>query len=244
MPPRDHDLRELQRRFYRQITRGEITPTDTGLRVYADAYFWRLHDVLADQHEALRRTLGRDAFEELVRAYLDEYPPRHHDVSKAGQRLPLFLATCAETCDRPWLAELARLENLHLELFVAEDATPAVLADLAALAPDELPAARLGAVPAFALHECEYDVASLWSNATVAPARVPTRLVVWRKQLEVFHRVVDADEHAALSLLARGCPVAELGETLAARVGVEAAVRALGELVQRWIDDEILTLAR
>jgi hypothetical protein len=237
----------LQRRFYRQITahmRGEVTPEGAGLRVYADAYFWRLHDVLADQHEALRRILGRDAFEALVHAYLDEYPPRHHDISKAGQRLPLFLATCADTCDRPWLAELARLEILHLELFVAEDARPAALADLAALAPDELPAARLGAVPAFALLECEYDVASSWANAVAAPARVPTRLVVWRKQLEVFHRVLDADEHAALSLIARGCPVAELGEALAARVGVEAAVRSLGDLLQRWIDDEILTLAR
>jgi hypothetical protein len=212
------------------------------LEVYAEAYFWRLHDVIAEQHPALRRSLGASAFTALVRRYLDALPPHGHDIGEAGARLPLFLASDAETYRRPWLAELAHLERLHLDLFVAADAPPLQLADVRALAPALLPTARLRVVPAFARLECAYDVATLWRAPAPGPAprRAATRLIVWRKQLAVYHRRVDADEWAALALVARGCPVAELGELLADHLSVAAAARRLGVLLTRWIDDEML----
>ncbi len=237
-------LRALQRSFQRAV----MTAADPGspdrlvagrLEVYAEAFFWRLHDVLAEQHEALRHIVGAAAFEALVRAYVQAHPPRGHDIGRAGDRLPGFLLAD----DRPWLAELARLERLHLELFVAADARPLRMDDLRALAPEQLPGMELRAVPALALLECAHDVATLWREpgaAVAPPARATTRLLVWRKQLAVLHRRVDAEEWAALVLVARGCPLAELGELLAADAGVEAASARLGVLLVRWIDDEIL----
>jgi hypothetical protein len=232
-------LRELQRDFYRRVVRAE----DESLRVYADAYFWRLHDVLAEQHAALRRQLGADAFEAIVHGYLEAYPPTHHDIGRAGGRLPAYLATCAEGCEQPWLAELASLERLHLDLYVAEDARPASFAELAGVPPDALPTLRLGAVPAFALLACVHDVAALWAGSP-APAPRPVRLLVWRQQLEVFHREAQADEWALLEALARGATVAELGELAATAAGVDDAARALGAFLARWIEDEMITLAR
>ena len=245
------ELRALQRAFQTLATGGDgdparllvgdaRRPAADRLAVYAGAYFWRLHDVLAEQHAALRRALGEDAFERLVRRYLDEHPPTGHDLGQVGALLPKFLATDAESVRRPWLAELARLEQLHLELFVAADARLLALADLQALAAEDLPALRLRPVPAFALLECEYDVAALYADACFEPRRAATRLVVWRQRLAVYHRAVDVEEWHLLAHLARTATLAELGEQLATRASVDEAAARLGGLVTRWIGDEIV----
>jgi hypothetical protein len=252
-------LRDLQRSFRRLVTgpdgsRAEAATADRlfvsrtqrsaidRLAVYVEAYFWRLHDVIAEQHVALRKTLGAKAFEAMVRRYLQEHPPASHDIAEAGNRLAVFLASDAETCERPWLAELTRLEWLHLDLFVAADARPLAFDSLRAQDAESLASAVLRPVSAFALLECEYDVATLWRDPhrDAEPARRPTRLVVWRKQLEVFHRVVDAGEWAALQLVARGCLLAELGELLAEPESVDGAAERLGGLLVRWTEDQIL----
>jgi len=252
-------LRDLQRTFRRLVTRSDGLRAEAGaadrvfisaaqrsaidrLAVYVDAYFWRLHDVIAEQHVALRKTLGASVFETMVRRYLEEHQPASHDIAEAGDRLAVFLASDAETCARPWLSELARLEWLHLDLFVAGDVRPLGFDALRQLDPESLARTTLRPVRAFALLECGYDVATLWKEPfrDAEPARRPTRLVVWRKQLDVFHRVVDADEWAALQVLARGCPLAELGELLAARGSVDDAAERLGGLLARWTEDEIV----
>jgi hypothetical protein len=251
------DLRTLQREFQRLAT-GTCGPGANGspagllvgdagrpaadrLAVYTEAYFWRLHDVLAEQHAALRHVVGGATFERLARGYLDEHPPTGHDLGRAGALLPTFLATASETAPSPWLAELAQLERLHLDLFVAADARPLALVDLQTLPPASLPSLILRPVPAFALLECEYDVAALYAEASNAPPRRrPTRLVVWRKQLAVFHRALEIEEWHALSRVARIATLAELGEQLAAQASIHAAAARLGAFMTRWIDDEIL----
>ena len=252
-------LRNLQRTFRRLVVGSDALGAEAAaadclfvgsakrtaidrLAVYVGAYFWRLHDVMAEQHIALHKTLGARAFEAMVRRYLQEHPPASHDIAEAGDRLAVFLASDAETCARPWLAELARLEWLHLDLFVAVDGRPLDFDGLRQLDPESLAMTSLRPVRAFALLGCEYDVATLWKEPfrDAEPARRATRLVVWRKQLEVFHRVVDLDEWAALQLLARGCPLAELGELLAGQGSVDDAAARLGSLLARWTEDEIL----
>jgi hypothetical protein len=248
MPP---ELRRLQRAFQELATGGGGNPATLlagdarrpaadRLAVYAEAYFWRLHDVLAEQHAALRRAVGAEAFERLVRRYLDEHPPTGHDLGRAGAHLPRFLCTDAECVRKPWLAELAHLEQLHLELFVAADARPLALAELQALPAEALPSLILRPVPAFARLECEYDVVSLYADACFEPRRAATRLVVWRQQFAVYHRAVEIEEWHLLAHLSRAATLAELGETLAAGASVDEASARLGGLVTRWIGDEIL----
>lgn len=236
MPP---ELRELQRAFQAFATGAAALDGSllTGRpAVYRDAYFARLHDVLAEQHTALRAAVGDDGFERLVRAYLDACPPVGHDIGEAGARLPGFLTLAGEAA----LAGLARFERLHHELFVAPDATPLTLAALQDLPPAELPATRLLAVPAFALLEHDHDVAALHAEPTRPAVASPTRLVLWRKQLTVLHRRVDAEEWRALAQVAQGVSFAELGERLAEGASVDAAAARLGAYVTRWLDDEML----
>jgi hypothetical protein len=107
------------------------------LDLYATMYFVRIHDVLRDEYARSVAVLGGEAFHALVTDYLQACPPAHPSLREAGARLPGFVTGHALAADRPWLAELARLERARLEVFDGPDATPLSL---------DAPGARAGAV--------------------------------------------------------------------------------------------------
>src|SRR6185295_6948564 len=100
------------------------------LDVYAGMYFVRIHDVLAQELARTAAVLGAEAFHGLVTDYLAACPPSHPSLREAGARLPNFLAGHPLAAERPWLAELARLERARLEVFDGPDAAPVTMAAL------------------------------------------------------------------------------------------------------------------
>jgi hypothetical protein len=237
-------LRELQERFHARVTRpgpvrepcddlvapaGGRTP-QACLDVYAEMYFCRLHDVLAEQHPTLCAALGARPFRRLVERYLAAHRPDSPSIGEAGARLPELLDG--------WQAELARLERLHVTLFEAADAPPAALASLAALPPDALCAVPLRLVPAHALYVAGHRLDVTWTDPRVSPPAALTRYVVWRDDVTVRHRVVDDDgEWAALGLASRGTSIAAIGETdPPVSFGPDDLFAWLG----RWCDDGLL----
>ena len=132
------------------------------LDIYANMYFFRIRDVLRDELAKTAALLGDDAFHDLVTDYLVACPPSHPSLREAGARLPGFLATHALGAERPWLAELARLERTRLELHDGPDAAP-----LSEEAVRRVPAEALGAlslrlVPCHALLDDRFGVAAMW----------------------------------------------------------------------------------
>src|SRR4029077_20780026 len=61
------------------------------LEIYANAYFYRLLDVLKEEYPAILAVLGNDDFHNLVTGYLLEYPPTEPSVLYAGRYLANFL---------------------------------------------------------------------------------------------------------------------------------------------------------
>ncbi|MBL8946584.1 MAG: putative DNA-binding domain-containing protein, partial [Myxococcales bacterium] len=59
--------------------------------VYADAYFWRLHDVLLDHFSLVAWILGPAGFRNLATDYVLQRPSEDPDVRRFGARLPAFL---------------------------------------------------------------------------------------------------------------------------------------------------------
>jgi hypothetical protein len=200
------------------------------LDVYASMYFVRIHDVLREELRRTAAVVGGEAFHALVRDYLQACPPAHPSLREAGARLPAFLATHALAADRPWLAELARLERARLEVFDG---------------PERFGAVRLRLVPAHRLLAGRFTISETWRAAdstAAAPRAEPETLIVWRRDVDVYHRTVDADEARWLPRLVGAESVAfealcaELGET---RTDEDAASRAF-ELVARWAGEELL----
>lgn len=237
-------LRELQARFYERVTRpgpvvegcedlvavaGDRAPRRS-LDVYAEMYFCRLHDVLAEQHPTLAAALGGRAFRALVERYLATHRPAGHDIGEAGARLPELLDG--------WQAELARRERLEVALFAAPDAAACRLDELAALSPSALESVPLRLVPAHALFVAGHCLDVLDTDPRVSPPAIATRTLLWRDDVTVRRRsVTDDGEWAALAHASRGTTLAELAET--DPPVISEPVQFFGWM-RRWCDDGLL----
>lgn len=214
------------------------------LEVYANMYFFRILDVLKEDYPALLAAVGDAAFHDLVTAYLIEHPSTHPSIRWVGRHLPSFLARRALGRERPWLADLARLEWAILDAFDSPDAAPLGADRLAALCSEEWPGARFRFTPSLAVLECGWPVDRLWDDAVhgrelqTPPAR-PTSVRVWRQELRVFQRALDAAEAAALRAALRGDDFAAVCEALADVAGDDAPERAAA-ILARWFADELV----
>lgn len=237
---------EAARRAVEEMVAGDARlPAAARLEIYADMYFARIHDVLREELPRTAAVLGAAEFHALVTDYLQACRPRDPSLREAGARLPAFLAAHALAAGRPWLAELARLERTRLELHDGPDAEALSLATLRTLAPEEFGALRLRLIPCHALLQNAHDLTDLWRRAEhedgPPPAPAPTALIVWRPDLEVFHRAAEPEEAAWLRRLGAETATLEAlcGELAAGRSDQAAAARAF-ELVGRWAGDGLL----
>jgi hypothetical protein len=215
------------------------------VRVYADMYFVRLRDALAEDHGALRLALGGERFAALARAYVDAHPSDRPSLRDLGRHLSAFLERRPELVDHPWQRDLAAFEWAMVEAFDAPDDEVLDAAALESLPPAAWPELHVRPVgslvllgpcaPADTLRE-----RLLAGDDVGEVALEPVLLRVWRQDLTVFHRRVDALEHGALAMLRPGASFAALCAWLAERVGDEGAGPAAVRLLRRWLDDALL----
>ena len=168
-------------------------------------YFVRIHDVLRGGVAAHGGAAGRGGFHGLVTDYLQACPPTHPSLREAGARLPAFLATHACAAERPWLADLARLERARLEVFDGPDAAPLPLAALREVPPERFGALRLRLVPvAPPARQPIRDRGGLARGGSerVPPARRARDVDRLAPRGTVYHRVADGDEVRWLPRLA------------------------------------------
>jgi hypothetical protein len=247
-------LREIQRRFFELITapedvnktlerrglpasyveewaRGDTRRSAVGrLDIYAHMYFFRLLEILEADHPAVAAALGEERFHNLAVDYLQAHPSEAPSVRRMSQHLPAFLDG--------WLAELARLEQARLDCFDAEDTTVLTLEDLGERDLASLPLEWVGATRRvmcrFAVDECWQ--AAQEGRAVEAPAEAPREILVWRREVEVFHRVLEPDEAELLDAGSFGLVCERLADKAAAE---EAAQRAFA-LLARWVRDGLV----
>jgi hypothetical protein len=235
-------LAAIQHRFHDAVTAGAdarelVARGDLG--VYARMYAARLFDVLADDYPKLHAAVGEDRFGAIVAEYLRAHPPRTCTLRDAGAALPAFLASGAGA--PPWCADLARLERARAEVFDGPDAAPLTRDELTA---EGLPSLVLRWIPSSAVVRIAWDVDVLWSaiedGADLPPSAPADRAVlVWRKDVTVYHRTLDPDEAQLAAAIAAGVAFADACEALAGSGLVEPAARAC-ELLLRWLDAEAL----
>jgi hypothetical protein len=238
---------EARRSFEEMVAGDARLPATDRLQIYADMYFARIRDVLAEEYPKTLAALGAAAFQDLVADYLDACRPNHPSLREVGARLPGFLAAHPATGARPWVAELARLERAHLELFDGPDAEVLALETLRALSPADFAGLRLRLVPSHALVRTQFDVAAIWRSDDPGAADLepsPTTLIVWRQENEVLHRAAEEEEARWLGRLAAGEVIfgALCAELAVGRTDEGAAARAF-ELLGHWATDGLLRAA-
>jgi hypothetical protein len=244
-------LRELQQLFFRALG-GDPTPglcdvvrstpaldANRRLAIYADMYFWRLRDLLADDFEKTAAALGDDAFTAVARAYVDAHPSEHPSVRHVGRRFTAHLHAHLPMGAPPWAADLAALEWARVETFDAPDAAPVRAADLGTVAPEDWAGLRFTTIPALTLVESAWPVHRAW-EAPDAPLQAgPTIVRVWRQDHVVYHCAVDASEREALRRLMAGESFGGICDAFADLAGDDAGAAA-GALLLRWVEDGLI----
>lgn len=236
------DGREADRAAVAEVFASDARmPAEERLDAYANMYFFRLRDVLAEDFERTAAALGEARWHNLVTDYLLAHPPTRWSLRWAGEALPGYLRDHAYGGERPWLADVAALEWARNEAFQAEDAEPLHLETLAAIPPEAWPDLRFEALPGTALVESRWDLAAWWDGGAGEPVEAPggQTLVVWRDaEDDVHHEALPADDVEPLRRLFSGRPFAEVCEACAPEGAVETEVENAGrkavELLQRW----------
>jgi hypothetical protein len=263
------DLRSLQQRFLALITASDgvpaalanmaATPADLGdlvvgdtrldgvgrVTVYADMYFQRLLDVLREDFPKLEAALGEDPFRELVGGFLAEVPPADHSLRNLGAPLPGFVADRTDLADRPWLADLARLEWARADVFDGADCDVLDLEGLRAVPGDRFAELPLRLVPTQRQVPVGFAVEQTWrqiedGQPLVAPPAGAGHLLVWRKQTEVLHRRLDPLEAELLAPLAEGSLFGLICERLGLDRPVEEAAGLAFSFLVDWAQQGLL----
>ena len=212
----------------------ERMPAGERLDVYANMYFFRLRDVLAEDFARTAGALGEARWHNLVTDYLLAHPPTSWSLRWAGEALPEFLRGHAYGAERPWLADVAALEQARNEAFQALDAPRLDPQSLAAVPPEEWPGLRFEALPGTALVESRWDLAAWWEGDGSEPPREAeeTRALLVARDAEgdVRHAPLDAPDAKAARLLLGGEPFADVCEAYAPASPAEAGRRALALL--------------
>jgi hypothetical protein len=225
------------------------------LDVYADMYFYRLRDCLAEDFAKLAARIDAAHWHNLVTDYLLAHAPTHYSLRELGRALPGFLETHELGRQFPALVDLARLEWARVDVFDETDAallSRESLLEQGAAAPGT---AAFALVPSARLLRLDASVLPLWKHlheghtgegTALAQTRGETGgVLVWRKGFAVFHRSLPSDEESCLRALAAGdTTLAQLGELLLGaqppHARSERAAERLATLLDLWSRDELL----
>lgn len=243
LPESDDDLAHLISHL--PVSGDHRLPPAQRVRIYAGMYFLRLRDALAEDYAALRHALGAAKFDALVRAYVAAHPSDRPSLRDLGRHLPSFVARRPELLHAPWHGDLARFEWAMVEAFDAPDEAVLAATDLEALAAERWPGLRLVPVRSLVVVAAAAPVDTLRERLRADESIdgvviEPVLLRVWRQDLTVFHRRMDAVEGDALRRIDRGVTFAALCDWLGERMGEDAATAEALRLLGRWIEDGLL----
>ncbi len=222
-------------------------PAAARLGVYANAYFFRLEEVLAEDHGALRHAMGEDPFHNLVVDFLLACPSQDPDIARVGRRLPSFLADHPVAGACPWWVELADLGAARVEVFDREDQDPVLLAALQAVAPDQWPGIRMAWVQASALRSMQWSVEAVWAAHESGEELPPPEareggVLVWRegRSARILHRPLGRTEYVCALASREGVRFDRICDLAAADLGPEEAAGRVAAFLLRWLEDGLI----
>ncbi len=234
-------LHELQQGFVAAVLDGHgaapmlaITPAADAaerIAIYRRAVFANYRNALGATFPVVARLTGTPFFNAAVDAFVHARPSRSGDLNVYGDAFADFLSNYAPAATLPYLSDVARLEWAIDEASRAGDAPRApasVLAALAGVAPDRLPAVRVTLEPSCRLVASRYPILRLWQVNQADPEgddRVSLddggqALLVRRDERGIALELLTAGERAWLEALASG---AALGIAIDAAQTADAA---------------------
>ena len=208
------------------VNGGPIAPPDR-VGIYAEMYVLRTRDSISEDFPKVTLRLG-DLFEQTVLDYVNQRHSTHYSLSMLGSDFAQFLRVRGDRA----LADLATLEWLHAETFLAADSEVLEPSALATIDPEKFGGATIEFTPSFRLVWLDHDVREAWRDDAVEPEAARTAFLVWRKDFEVFHVAIEDDEAKAIEALQAGGTIETACEAFSGREDPAiAAFTAIGSWV-------------
>ncbi len=191
-----------------------LTPVEQ-IEIYREQYRMRMWDAIVEDIPGLMLLLDDDA-EEVLWAYLEDCPPNTWTLARIADRLPEWLERRGAP---PEQVDMARLDGLVLEGFVAADGPAPTLEQLAGGGD-----VALALQPYVGLLRARFNVHHLRSAALAGEPRPDLRagdfpVAIFRLERQMRHIELEPAAFEALAAIGRG-------EGLVG--GLEAAVREAG----------------
>lgn len=127
MPP---DLAAFQRQFASTIDQ----PVGGAMAVYRNTVIHGAVEALAANYPVVAQIVGEEMFEAIAVEFASSQPPKSPVLALYGEAFAEWLEEQAWAGDLPYLADVARIERLHVEALTAADAEPLASVDDASLA--------------------------------------------------------------------------------------------------------------
>jgi len=144
---------------------GRGGPAGRRFDVYRNNVASSLIDALEVGFPAVQKLIGRTNFRAIMGVFLRQHPPEAPMIAVYGAALPQFLAGFSPLAHLGYLRDVARLEQALRESYHAADAAPVDPAELQAMHPDLLPAARVTLAPAMRLIRSDWPLHAIWTYA-------------------------------------------------------------------------------
>ena len=250
------NLLETQRAFSAQLLNHDeaFVAAEPGIEVYRNAYRARLVEALRIGFDRTWAWVGDEAFAAAAAHHVIDTPPSSWTLDDYGSSFADTLTTLF--ADAAEVGELAWLEWHMQRAFAVEDTAVLDATAFAALCTDDQDWDELcfALVPSFANRRVATNATAIWralghDDAPLASCALAAaaELIVWRQGFSPHFRLLDADESAALSLLAAGHSFGALCASVTATsdgdaVGMQdAAALQIGTWLGQWIRDGLIT---
>jgi hypothetical protein len=234
------DLASFQRDFAAALMAdGQAAPSfrSQAFAVYRNTSARGIVEALRAAYPTVDMLVGDEMFTQVAFDYRREHPPLGSVLSDYGRAFPAYLSTQPWTCELPYLADVASLDWLWLESFLAAEA-PAMPRNMSGSGRIALhPATRFVWLtsPAMTIWQAHRDP---WELTELNPEWVEEGALFTRPEGCIGAELIEADYHALLKACAVPAAVAEI----AAQVLVSFPGANLPQLFQRGVASGALIL--
>ncbi len=210
------------------------------IQSYINGYRYRLFDIVYDDYPALRLALGKDQFNAMLHAFIEETPSEHFNIARYVESFPDYVKENQE----PFFYELCTLETELSRIFDDAETQALTPEDIAGLDPETFLSEHLRPRTALRLLAFSYPVnefyeAYLNNEKPDIPEKRTTFLVVYRHNDQMWRLPLEEREYLVLSSLFAGMPV---GDALQASMpdDVESVMSDIGNWFSKWMNNGLL----
>ncbi len=190
------------------LSDGQGQPAGSRFAVYRNNVASSLTEALEISFPVIQKLIGEENFKKVSSVLLRQHPPKVPMLSQYGDEMPGFLEGFKPLEHIGYLPDVARLEQALRVSYHAADSTPIDPAELQALTPEEMAAARFDFAPSTILQRSPWPIHGIWvfntEDGASQPPKAAQSVLVLRPEFDPMPHLLAEPAAVAMAALMRG----------------------------------------